>query len=117
MRKPRYGELDQIAWWDENSNSTTHPVAKKAPNALGFYDMIGNVNEWCQDWYEGDYYKSCADGVVDPTGPAQSELGARVLRGGGWGSNAYVCRASNRSSLAPGFQGNGFGCRFARTAD
>ena len=117
VRKPRYGELGQIAWSNENSNSTTHPVAQKAPNALGFYDMIGNVWEWTNDWYEGDYYKSCADGVVDPTGPAQSESGARVLCGGGWNFLAVNCRASRRRNVAPGFQVSGFGCRFARTAD
>ena len=116
VRKPRYGELGQIAWSNENSNSTTHPVAQKAPNALGFYDMIGNVWEWTNDWYEGDYYKSCADGVVDPTGPAQSDW-ARVLRGGGWYDLADSCRASFRLHIAPGVQNNHFGCRFARTAD
>ena len=117
VRKPRYGEIDQIAWWDENSNSTTNPVCQKAPNALGFYDMIGNVAEWTNDWYEGDYYKSCEDGVVDPTGPAQRELGARVLRGGGWYYRAPLCRASARDFSAPGNQGSNISCRFARTAD
>ena len=115
--KPRYGELGQIAWYGKNSDSTTHPVAQKSPNALGFYDMIGNVYEWCQEWYEGDYYKSCADGVVDPTGPAQSELGARVLRGGGWIYDANLCRASFRHFFAPGTQHYVIGCRFARTAE
>ena len=117
VRKPRYGEIDQIAWHEGNSDSTTHPVAQKAPNSLGFYDMIGNVFELTNDWYEGDYYKSCEDGVVDPTGPAQSELGSRVLRGGGWSSNARRCRASYRYNLAPSLQFNFMGCRFARTAD
>ena len=117
VRKPSYGELDQIAWYGNNSDSTTHPVAKKARNALGFNDMIGNVAEWTNDWYEGDYYKSCADGVVDPTGPAQSELGLRVLRGGGWSFFAGNCRASCRNNNAPDFQYNFIGCRFARTAD
>ncbi|MCX5664771.1 MAG: formylglycine-generating enzyme family protein [Planctomycetota bacterium] len=113
--KATYGELDQIAWNFDNANLTTHSVGQKAPNALGFYDMIGNVNEWCQDWYEGDYYKSCEGGVVDPTGPAQSELGARVLRGGGWRYAAGGCRASYRYSFAPGYQNDYLGCRFART--
>ena len=118
VRKPTYGELDQIAWYDKNSYSTTHPVAQKAPNALGFYDMIGNVCEWTNDWLEGDYYKSCADGVVDPTGPAQSEHVARVLRGGGWYYSSDRCRASCRDSFFdPGSQFKSFGCRFARTAD
>jgi len=117
VRKPRYGELDQIAWYRKNSDSTTHPVAQKSPNALGFYEMIGNVYEWCQDWHGGRYYESCEDGVVDPTGPAQSELGARVLRGGGWPTNAHYCRASFRFSYPPGDQNHHIGCRFARTAD
>ncbi len=115
VRKPRYGELEQIAWYRENSTSTTHPVAQKASNALGFYDMIGNVLEWCQDWYEGGYYKSCEDGVVDPTGPAQSELAFRLLRGGGWGSYSYGCRASQRGNFTPGSIVDGVGFRVVRT--
>ena len=112
-----YGDLDLIASHRGASAQTTHAVGKLQPNTLGFYDIIGNVWEWTNDWYEGDYYKSCADGVVDPTGPAQSELGARVLRGGGWFSNASGLRASCRGSFVPGGRNDDLGCRFARTAD
>ncbi|MDA1106767.1 MAG: formylglycine-generating enzyme family protein, partial [Planctomycetota bacterium] len=93
---------------------TTHPVAQKTPNALGFYDMIGNVWEWCNDWYEGDYYKSCADGVVDPTGPAQSGS-ARVIRGGSWYSGSRYCRASTRYGNSPGYSRYVIGFRLVRT--
>jgi formylglycine-generating enzyme required for sulfatase activity len=115
VRKPRYGELDQIAWHPGNSDSRTHPVAQLAPNALGFYDMIGSIWEWTNDWYQRDYYKSCADGVVDPTGPAPS--GCRLLRGGSWGDNSYGCRASLRYRYAPDSFNfyDGFGFRVART--
>ena len=110
-----YGELDQIGWNFDNANLTTHSVGQKAPNALGFYDMIGNVWEWCQDWYEGGYYKSCEDGVVDPTGPAQGELGHRLLRGGGWLNYSYYCRASQRYGGTPDVITVSIGFRVVRT--
>ena len=76
-----YGELSKVAWID---GKETHPVAKLAPNPLGFYDMIGNVSEWCSDWYAADYYKTCEGGVEDPIGPSSSATGSRVLRGPSW---------------------------------
>jgi formylglycine-generating enzyme required for sulfatase activity len=50
-------DLDQVAWYRGNSNRSTHAVATKAPNGLGLFDMIGNVNEWCADTYRGWAYK------------------------------------------------------------
>lgn len=69
--------LDEVGWYEENSNVETHPVKQKQPNGYGLYDMSGNVCEWCWDWYDSDYYE---DGQVDPVGPENGSW--RVIRGG-----------------------------------
>jgi formylglycine-generating enzyme required for sulfatase activity len=97
--------LSKYAWFKENSNKTTHPVAQKEPNPWGLYDMCGNVAEWCHDFYSGDYYQR--SGGNDPSGPSQGK--DRVLRGGGWNSGAESCRSSARFSEAPGFADVCFG--------
>ena len=112
VRKPTYGDLDDIAWFDKNSSGTTHIVGKKLPNALGFYDMLGNVFEWCSDIYGKGYYKSCEDGVVDPKGALDGS--ARVLRGGRWVGFTVNCRSSYRFSLDSDYRGS-LGFRVART--
>ena len=113
VRKPTYGDLDDIAWFDKNSSGKTHMVGKKIPNALGFYDMLGNVFEWCSDIYGAKYYKSCEDGVVDPVGA--SEGSDRVLRGGSWIYYFNGCRSSNRCYPGPVNRDNSLGLRVART--
>jgi formylglycine-generating enzyme required for sulfatase activity len=56
----RYGNIDDIAWYDQNSGGSTQPVDRKTPNAFGLYDMLGNVWELVQDWYDEGYYSSLA---------------------------------------------------------
>ena len=113
VRKPTYGALDDIAWLDTNSSGTTHIVGKKLPNALGFYDMLGNVWEWCSDKYGSGYYKSCEDGVIDPKGASEGSV--RVLRGGGGNDHSDCCRSSFRGNVDPDVRAISVGFRVART--
>ena len=87
--------IGDVAWYTDNSGGKTHQVGTKTPNELGIYDMSGNVNEWCQDWY-GNY---SSGSQTNPTGASASSR--RVNRGGSWYDWAKYCRVSNRSSNSP----------------
>ena len=101
--------LDKYAWHAGNSGFTTHPVATKAPNAWGLYDMQGNVYEWVQDFY-GPYQ---AVDVIDPIG---ATVGTEyILRGGSWTDTAREQRPSYRDYYAPNHRHNFFGFRLVRT--
>jgi len=105
----RYGDLDAIAWYSSNSGNTTHPVGQKQVNGWGLFDTLGNVYEWCQDWY-GTYSSGYQ---TDPTGPASGAY--RMLRGGSWLFYANFVRSAHRDIHRPGWRSDNIGFRLART--
>ena len=103
----RYGKLDEIAWYGENSQDQTHDVKGKQPNAWGLYDTLGNVWEWAADWLDETYY--ARNEVRDPTGPKDGSH--RVVRGGSWDVNSQVVRASDRNWNVPTIRDDDLGFR------
>ncbi len=94
--------LKDYAWYRENSNSKTHDVGQKKPNAFGLYDVHGNVWEWCEDGWESNYQ-------TPRTQTAHKYYGNnKLLRGGCWDYNSENCRSSFRYSLVNGYYRTGF---------
>jgi formylglycine-generating enzyme required for sulfatase activity len=97
-------DLEEHAWFTRNSQKSTQAAGKKKPNAWGFFDMHGNVAEWCQDYY------GPPKGGTDPAGPAE-EAPFRVYRGGSWEDRAVNCRSSKREKGPPGKESYSLGLR------
>jgi formylglycine-generating enzyme required for sulfatase activity len=132
----RYGDLNEIAWYQGNSGGKTHEVGQKLPNAFGLYDMLGRVWQWVADWV-GDENQSgkiisikCSphdgcpqsrvadwDGNYKPgaqTDPSGAESGeVRALRGGAWNYDPGVVRVSYRGARWPGDSSDSIGFRCA----
>ena len=100
-------EVGYVAWYGGNSGSQTHDVKTKQPNALGLYDMSGNVWEWCSDW-KGSYSSSAQTNPEDPSSGSY-----RVLRGGSWDDYAGFCRVSYRIGNYPGNRDGNDGFRLS----
>ena len=100
-----------MGWYDVNSNKTTHPVGQKLPNSFGLHDMHGNVFEWCEDWFQEDFYRESA-GLHDPL-CENSGFEYRMIRGGGYGDGARVCRSALRNYTSPPDRDHALGFRAA----
>jgi len=104
-------QLGDYAWFSANSQGKTQRVAQKRPNAFGLFDMHGNVWEWVQDCWHGDYSGTPTDGSAWTTGCSNNW---RVLRGGSWYGSPASLRSADRLRDAPVIRGGG-GLRLART--
>lgn len=94
-------DIDKYAWNYHNTGKmgikNPQPVGRKLPNGFGIYDMAGNIWEWCEDWYNGDYYLMSP--LYDPRGPKTGTR--RSLRGGSWGDDTKYLRCGVRDSYFP----------------
>ena len=95
-------------------NGSQVPSGVDMANGYGLYDMAGDVNEWCWDWYSDSYY-SDSQPATDPHGPASSSNGARVVRGGGWNAPPAYIDCARRSWTTPGDSNSALGFRCVRT--
>ncbi len=98
--------VDAVAWYKDNSGGKTHPCGTKRANALGIYDMSGNVCEWCKDWYSSSYTSYDTN---NPNGPSSGSY--RVYRGGSWYGSAWYCSVACRAYNWPSTRHISFGFR------
>lgn len=105
--------IDLVAWYQKNSGTSIHFIGTKKANELEIYDMSGNALEWCNDWYDKDYYKKSP--AENPMGPgAAFRDSAKVLRGGAWAYEGKVSRNFHRTKLNVNVIGGSTGFRVCK---
>jgi formylglycine-generating enzyme len=103
--------LRDYAWYTSNSGNTTQPVGEKKPNPYGLYDIVGNVWEWCSDWFDEEYYATSP--AKNPKGPDSGE--ERVLRGGSYSVYPNYLLSTSQYANSPNTRHSDIGFRCART--
>ncbi len=101
--------IGDVAWYNANSGSQSHEVGTKKANELGIFDMSGNVWEWCEDFFDDNYYSVSPE--QDPTGPESGD--SWLNRGGSWKSGAKYCRSAYRGQGKNGERESYLGMRLA----
>ena len=101
-------EIEEVAWYVNNSELIARSVGIRLPNELGIYDMSGNVDEWCWDWFSDNYPNS-----YEPKGSKTNSC--RVLRGGSWSNRALDCGVADRNYYTPSFSSYTIGFRVSKT--
>lgn len=107
------GDITEIAWMADNAQGYAHPVGLLKENAWGLYDMLGNVREWCLDWYSTSGVYSDGSDLVEPTGPKNSVDGTKVRRGESFAIAVDNIRSARRSGYDPNGCHESIGLRVA----
>lgn len=103
-------KIGEVAWYSRNSSGRTHAVGGKAPNQLGIFDMTGNADEWCSDWYDARYYQNFVKAeAYNPVGPSSGEL--KVMRGNQFNDYYSDIQVVDRIAVKPDYIGNETGFR------
>lgn len=105
-------KIEKVAWDYENSKNRPHPVGELTPNSLGCYDMLGNISELCNDWYDANFYNKSATSI-NPSGPESGK--SKVVRGGSWYDMEGGVLVTARDNVKPDERNKKTGLRLALT--